>query len=126
MPNACVYRARATALRVTMRTALRRLRCNALLGDARKHNPCHPLMPLAVVHRDVVAFFLRLPSHPASGFAPFPPRCCLAISLALARAVRLRPQDGCSAKLGVGSPRMRSTVVRGFETMPSLVMAIAG
>src|SRR5437868_889345 len=62
----------------------------------------------------------------ASGFAPFPPRCSLAISLALARALRLRLRDGRPGKIRACSERMRSTAGKRAETVPSLARAIAG
>src|SRR5205085_4553503 len=91
-----------------------------------------PPMPLAADLGHRLAFFLRLPFQTAiSGYLPFPPRSCLALPLALARAPHrgapclLRPVLG-AGNTGVGSPRMRSTAGKRAETVPSLARAIAG
>src|SRR5207253_5893758 len=66
-----------------------------------------------------------------SGYLPFPPRSCLALPLALARAPHrgapclLRPVLG-AGNTGVGSPHMRSTAGKRAETVPSLARVIAG
>src|SRR5207253_6315471 len=66
-----------------------------------------------------------------SGYLPFPPRSCLALPLALARAPHrgapclLRPVLG-AGNTGVGSPHMRSTAGKRAEMVPSLARAIAG
>ena len=113
-----------------MRTARPALRCNALLGDARKHNHCHPLMPLAVIHRDR--------RRPPFGFLPIRRLWLRTLSAPLKRspppssgsrprhrAATERRRAGRLGKPGVGSQCMRSTAVRRFETMPSRVMATA-
>ena len=60
---------------------------NKQLGDARNHTHCRPLMPLAVVHCNGLAFFLRLPFPPAAPRCPpCPPHSSMPLSLALAPA----------------------------------------
>ena len=102
-----------------------------MLGDARNHNPCHPLIPLAVVHGTGLAFFLQLSFPPtASGFAPCPPAEALPFpSPGSCRSPRRRSLAGLRWPLWQARGWLAAHALDCQETLqdgPSLARAIAG